>query len=59
MSKVMDPQVEHDNRLRALDLFIIGYESEHGEITAAEMEAARRKLAAKDLTVSGRHQSSL
>ena len=35
--------VAHDQRLRALDQFVAAFETEHGEITEAEMrEAARR-----------------
>jgi Arc/MetJ-type ribon-helix-helix transcriptional regulator len=35
-------QAEHDQRMRALDAFVAGYEAEHGEITDDEIEAATR-----------------
>jgi hypothetical protein len=36
-------QVDHDRRMRALDVFLDRYEAEHGPITEEEMhEAARR-----------------
>lgn len=53
ISGAMRRQIDHESRLRALDLFISGYEAEHGEITVAEMEASRRKFAATAFVVRG------
>lgn len=53
MSEAMRRQIDHDRRLRVLDQFITEYETEHGEITVAEMDASRRKLAGTALVVRG------
>ena len=36
-------QVEHERRLRSLDVFLDTFESEHGEISDEEMRAATRR----------------
>ena len=44
-------KLEHDQRMRALATFIDAYESEHGEITAEEIEQATRSARARALPV--------
>jgi hypothetical protein len=44
-------QADHDRRWRALDEFLKAYESEHGEITGEEIEAATRSTLAKAVVV--------
>jgi hypothetical protein len=40
-------QIEHDQRLRAMDEFLATYEAEHGVITEEEMEEAVRATKAR------------
>jgi hypothetical protein len=44
-------QADHDRRMRALDEFLDTYESEHGEITEQEMQAATRRAGARAVVV--------
>ena len=44
-------KLEHDRRMRALATFIDAYESDHGEISAAEIELATRAARARALPV--------
>ena len=53
VSDALRRQADHDERLRALDDFIDGYEAEHGEITAEEMAAARRRAASNAVVTRG------
>lgn len=53
VSDALRRQADHDARLRALDNLIAGYEAEHGEITAEEMMAARRRAGARAVVVRG------
>ena len=46
-------KVDHDRRLRGLGDFIAAYESEHGEITDAEMDAAVRSMRERAIVVRG------
>jgi hypothetical protein len=46
-------KLEHEQRLEALEAFISSYESEHGEISSAEMERAARRARARAVTVRG------
>jgi Arc/MetJ-type ribon-helix-helix transcriptional regulator len=49
----LERQAAHERRLRALDEFFRAYEEEHGEITVAEMEAARRRFKERGIVVRG------
>lgn len=44
-------QAGHDRRMRALDEFLEGYESEHGEITEQEMQDAARRTRSRAVVV--------
>lgn len=44
VSAALERQSQHDARLLALDAFFVEYEEEHGEFTAEEVDAARRRL---------------
>jgi hypothetical protein len=44
-------KLEHDRRMQALATFIDAYESEHGEISAEEIEQATRAARARALPV--------
>ena len=46
-------KAEHDQRLRALDEFVAGFEAEHGVITEAEMSAAARRARGRAVVVRG------
>lgn len=46
VNTAMRRQVEHDRQMRALDEFLSAYESRHGEISPAEIEAATRRARA-------------
>jgi Arc/MetJ-type ribon-helix-helix transcriptional regulator len=46
-------QAEHDERLRALDVFLGDYEAKHGSITSAEIDATARKMRAGAEVVRG------
>ena len=53
VSDALRRQADHDERLRALDEFIAGYEAAHGEISAEEMAAARRRAASDAVVTRG------
>lgn len=44
-------KVQHDRRLHALSLFVTNYESEHGAITARDIDAAVRRAGARAVVV--------
>jgi Arc/MetJ-type ribon-helix-helix transcriptional regulator len=46
-------KADHDRRLQALDDFLAGYESEHGEITDDEMRDAARRARERAIVVRG------
>jgi Arc/MetJ-type ribon-helix-helix transcriptional regulator len=46
-------KVAHDQRLRALDEFVAAFETEHGEITEAEMNEAARRARGRAVVVRG------
>ncbi len=46
-------KIDHDRRLRGIDDFIAAYESEHGEITEEEMDAAVRSMRERAIVVRG------
>jgi len=46
-------RVAHDRRLRALDEFVAAFETEHGEITEAEMSEAARRARGRAVVVRG------
>ena len=46
-------KVAHDRRLRALDEFVAAFETEHGEITEAEMSEAARRARGRAVVVRG------
>jgi Arc/MetJ-type ribon-helix-helix transcriptional regulator len=47
-------KARHDQRLRALDEFLAGYEAEHGEITEEEMREAARRARGRAVVVRGK-----
>ncbi len=51
-------KADHDRRLRALDDFLAGYETEHGEITEQEMRDAARRARARAVVVRGEPDAS-
>lgn len=44
-------QAHHDRRMRAIDEFLDAYETEHGEITEEEMQAATRRARGRAVVV--------
>lgn len=46
-------KVAHDQRLRALEEFVAAFETEHGEITEAEMREAARHARGRAVVVRG------
>jgi Arc/MetJ-type ribon-helix-helix transcriptional regulator len=46
-------KVAHDRRLRALDEFVAAFETEHGEISEAEMNEAARRARGRAVVVRG------
>lgn len=46
-------QVDHELRLRALDVFLADFEAAHGEITPAEMRDAARRASQRAVVVRG------
>jgi Arc/MetJ-type ribon-helix-helix transcriptional regulator len=46
-------KVAHDQRLRAIDEFVVAFEAEHGEITDAEMSEAARRARGRAVVVRG------
>ena len=46
-------QVDHDQRMRALDRFLDDYEAEHGEITEAEIHEATRRTRGRAVVARG------
>lgn len=44
-------QVEHDQRMRALDSFLERYEAEHGPVTEDEMRDAARRVRSRAVIV--------
>jgi Arc/MetJ-type ribon-helix-helix transcriptional regulator len=46
-------KVAHDRRLRALDEFVAAFETEHGEISDAEMNEAARRARGRAVVVRG------
>jgi hypothetical protein len=44
VNEALHRQAEHDRRMKALDDFLLAYESEHGVISEEEMRLAGRRL---------------
>jgi Arc/MetJ-type ribon-helix-helix transcriptional regulator len=53
VNEALHLKVAHDQRLRALDEFVAGFEAEHGEITDAEMRDAARRARGRAVVVRG------
>lgn len=53
VNDALERQAKHEERLRAADRFFAEYEREHGEITAEEMAAAKRRFRENALVVRG------
>ncbi|MBI4816675.1 MAG: hypothetical protein HY791_10475 [Deltaproteobacteria bacterium] len=53
INAAMRRQVEHDQRMRALDESLATYEADHGEITAEDMEAASKRARSRAIVVRG------
>lgn len=53
VNEALKLKCEHDERLAALAEFITDFESEHGESTSAEINAAKRKARARARPVRG------
>lgn len=51
VNEALRAKLEHERRLRGLAAFIEEYEAAHGEITAEEMEQARRNAQARAISV--------
>ncbi|SRR6266540_4131394 len=51
-------EAAQDRRLRAVERFFREYETKHGEITAAEIDAATRRTRARAVVVRGGKQRS-
>src|SRR5690348_6785650 len=50
VNDAMRAKLEQEQRLRALASFVNDFEAEHGEISAAEMEQAARRVRARAVT---------
>ena len=53
MNQALRLKVAHDQRLRALDEFVAGFEAEYGEITEAQMSEAGRRARGRAVVVRG------
>ncbi|MGI8647526.1 MAG: hypothetical protein DLM55_10400 [Acidimicrobiales bacterium] len=51
VNEALTRQVEHDQKMQALDDFIAQYEAEHGEITQADMDRVDRQDRARAIVV--------
>src|SRR5688500_7715594 len=51
LDEVLLLEVEHDRRLLALAQLIREYEAEHGEITAEQIRAAKRRARARTIAI--------
>jgi hypothetical protein len=54
VNEALRAQVERDRRLAAMDAFLAAFESEHGEISDAEIASAARAARARAVVVRGR-----
>ena len=54
VNAAMRRQVEHDERMRALDAFLAEYEAKNGVITDEEIVLASRRARAEAVVVRGR-----
>jgi hypothetical protein len=52
-------QAEHDLRMRALDQFLLAYETEHGTITDEEVRNANRRARARSVVIRGKAPAAL
>jgi hypothetical protein len=53
VNEALHRQAAHDGRMRALDVFLLAYEAEHGVISEDEIIAASRMARAKAVVVRG------
>ena len=53
VNDAMRRKMEHEARMRALDVFIAAYEAEHGAITDDEILEATRRTRARAVVVRG------
>jgi|SRR5882724_9589912 len=53
VNEALHRQAAHDGRMRALDDFLLAYETEHGVISEEEIRAASRTARAKAFVVRG------
>ena len=53
VNEALHRQAAHDDRMRALDSFLLAYEAEHGVISEDEIRAASRLARAKAVVVRG------
>lgn len=53
VGSAMRDRTERDRKLRLMGEWIKDYETEHGEITEAEMDAAERAMRARSVIVRG------
>lgn len=53
VNEALRAQVQRDRRLAAMDAFLADFESDHGEITDAEIARAERAARARAVVVRG------
>lgn len=51
VNDALQRQADHDRRMTALDVFLDGYEAEHGQITEDEMRDATRRTRGRAVVV--------
>jgi hypothetical protein len=56
LNDILRLRADHDQRLRAVDEFLAGYEAEHGEITDLEIREAARNARGRAAVVRGKQE---
>ena len=58
INAAMRRQLEHDDRIRALDAFLVAYEAKHGVITDEEIAGASRRARSQAIVVRPKTSST-
>ena len=58
VNEALHRQAEHDQRMRALDQFLLAYEVEHGTITEDEVRDASRRARARSVVIRGKGRAA-
>ena len=58
VNEALHRQAEHDQRMKALDDFLLAYEDEYGVITDDEIRSASRRLHSRAVVVRGKARAA-